>query len=580
MKYDDLVEELGEFGPYQRRIFFLSCLPAVVAGIQNFITVFILAVPDHRCAIPSMENDTYAIQNAAHRFLLNETLGIDAFDGASNGWGSGECRVHVGSTELNSTHHSANTTEECHRWVYDKSVFHSTFVTQENLVCSDRSLRSHANMIYMGGVLVGSPVSGILADKYGRKPLIFLSLFINTLAAVATAFCPNFVCFGVLRFFTGISDIGLFICAFVLAMELVGRRYRTQCGVVISYFFCLGQLVLGAAAYFIRDWMILELVLSCCSVLLFPLWWMFPESPRWLISKGRITEARVILEKIAQVNQTKLPEDIGDVRDVPKQQGRLLDMCSHSVLVLRAIVISINWAVVTLLYYGITLNVGSLGGDIYLNFAVSTGVEALGYAAASFALPRWGRKRFYCFSIIVGSLACLSFVVPVFLEVKDEWISLLLSNIGKLGASGSYTTIFVFSAELFPTPIRNSVMGTSSMIGRVGGMIAPYIADLGVLVGGSFGSSLPFIVFGASGLLSGVLALTLPETLNQTLPETIQEALDFGGIKMDKENDREKDPLNDPEKEPLNFTEKDPSTRYESMTKVESKYTILPKDRT
>ncbi|XP_059145647.1 organic cation transporter protein-like [Physella acuta] len=532
MKYDDLVEELGEFGPYQRRIFFLSCLPAIVAGIQTLIPVFILAVPDHRCAIPSMENDTYAIQNAAHRFLLNETLGIDASYGASNGWGSGECRVHVGSTELNSTHHSANTTEECHRWVYDKSVFHSTFVTQENLVCNDKSLRSHANMIYMGGVLVGSMILGVFSDRFGRKISIFLSLFINSVSSIAIAFSPNFICFCVLRFFTGISDIGLYICAFVLAMELVGRRYRAQCGVAISYFYCLGLLVLDAAAYGIRDWVILQLVLSCCSVLLFPLWWMFPESPRWLISKGRIPEARVILEKIAQVNQTKLPEDIGDVRDVPKQQGRLLDMCSHSVMVLRAIVIFINWAVVTLLYYGITLNVGSLGGDIYLNFAVSAVVEALGYAAASFTLPRWGRKRFYCFSMIVGSLACLSFVVPAFLEVKDEWISLLLSNIGKLGAAGSYTTIFVFSAELFPTSLRNSVIGTSSMIGRVGGMTAPYIADLGVLVGGSFGSSLPFIVFGASGLLSGVLALTLPETLNQTLPETIQEALDFGRKKV------------------------------------------------
>ena len=48
MKYDDLVEYLGEFGPYQRKIYCLACLPVVAASVQTLITVFILAQPDHR----------------------------------------------------------------------------------------------------------------------------------------------------------------------------------------------------------------------------------------------------------------------------------------------------------------------------------------------------------------------------------------------------------------------------------------------------------------------------------------------------------------------------------------------------
>ena len=48
MKYDDLVEELGEFGPYQRKVYVITCLPAAVAAIQTLVSVFILAVPEHR----------------------------------------------------------------------------------------------------------------------------------------------------------------------------------------------------------------------------------------------------------------------------------------------------------------------------------------------------------------------------------------------------------------------------------------------------------------------------------------------------------------------------------------------------
>merc|ERR1719277_1065882 len=66
------------------------------------------------------------------------------------------------------------------------------------------------------------------------------------------------------------------------------------------------------------------------------------------------------------------------------------------------------------------------------------------------------------------------------------------------------------------------------MIARIGGMIAPYIADLGTIVGGEYGPVLPFVVFGASTVFAGLLALSLPETLNKPLPETIDDAVHFG----------------------------------------------------
>ena len=62
--------------------------------------------------------------------------------------------------------------------------------------------------------------------------------------------------------------------------------------------------------------------------------------------------------------------------------------------------------------------------------------------------------------------------------VALRWITVVLANVGKFGVSAAFAVIYVWSAELFPTMVRNSGMGSSSMMARVGGMICPYIADL------------------------------------------------------------------------------------------------------
>ena len=67
-------------------------------------------------------------------------------------------------------------------------------------------------------------------------------------------------------------------------------------------------------------------------------------------------------------------------------------------------------------------------------------------------------------------------MVTIFTDTT--WVGIVLSNIGKFGATGGFSTIYVFTAELFPTNLRNSVVGTSSMVARIGGIISPYIADL------------------------------------------------------------------------------------------------------
>ena len=93
--------------------------------------------------------------------------------------------------------------------------------------------------------------------------------------------------------------------------------------------------------------------------------------------------------------------------------------------------------------------------------------------------------------------------------------------VGKFCASASYAIIYLYSSELFPTSVRNSGMGTCSMMARVGAIVAPLILSMGDSLNST---SFPFLVFGISGILGAASAVLLPETLNKNLPETVVEA--------------------------------------------------------
>ena len=73
--------------------------------------------------------------------------------------------------------------------------------------------------------------------------------------------------------------------------------------------------MLPGFAYLFREWRHLQLVLSAPGILLLVTWWFLPESPRWLLRKGRVDEADQVLRNVAQVNgkESTLPDNFKDL---------------------------------------------------------------------------------------------------------------------------------------------------------------------------------------------------------------------------------------------------------------------------
>lgn len=158
MKFDDLLRELGEFGPYQKWVYFFTCVPALSVGACMLLNVIVFGVPDHRCKIPGLDNDTWDITTQEQEALVKYYIP------PSDDYPYDRC--HLYSRNGSSLFGNGNISNQvkCNEWVYDTSVFKATFTKQANLVCDDALLISHAQTVYYFGVLVGNIVLGQLSD--------------------------------------------------------------------------------------------------------------------------------------------------------------------------------------------------------------------------------------------------------------------------------------------------------------------------------------------------------------------------------------------------------------------------------
>lgn len=561
MKFDDLLVASGEFGPYQKRVYFLLCLPAVLCGAQVLSSVFVMAIPDYRCKIPVIANDTFQVQNQVHADLANMSIPREstAVSGQTPAFGFSKCLVYSDMwraprngeevwptaeeltkwrTDLNTTSavnegvsNTSRETQQCHEWVYDKSEFDSTAITEFDVVCEDTILRSICNSVMFAGALVGSITMGIVADVCGRKRAIMLSLLAQFLTSLGVFFTPSFTVMIVLKSLSGIATHSLFSVGAIMGIELVGPNKRTFTGIVVEFFWAAGVFLVLPIAYLTRNWRHTQLIISLLTVPLFALWWLLPESPRWLLNKRRYEEAGQVLKKICNSNKTKLPQDIldaGVMIDEPHE--RLSTLCSNRTLLFRTVIILFNWLAVNLLYYGLSLSTDNLSGSTYINYLLGVVLEILAYILTFVLVDKTGRKRFHCICMLVSGLACLATMLPKMIGGEEYlWLESCMALLGRMFSSGAYAILYLMSAELFPTVVRNSALGVCMVFESLGGIISPYIADMGLIMSGPFSHSLPMLVFGGVSLVAGGLSLTLPETLGKPMPETIQDV-----IEMDK----------------------------------------------
>ncbi|XP_008140721.1 organic cation/carnitine transporter 2 isoform X1 [Eptesicus fuscus] len=529
--YDEVTAFLGEWGPFQRLIFFLLSASIIPNGFNGMSAVFLTATPEHRCRVPGSANLSSAWRNHSAPLLRLQ----DGRQVPHN------CRRYqlaaianfsaLGLEPGRDVDLEKLQQEDClDGWEFSQDVYLSTIVTEWNLVCDDDWKAPLTVSLFFVGVLIGSFISGQLSDRFGRKNVLFVTMAMQTGFSFLQIFSKNFEMFAVLFVLVGMGQISNYVAAFVLGTEILGKSIRiifSTLGVCI--FYAIGYMLLPLFGYFIRDWRMLLLALTLPGLLCAVLWWFIPESPRWLISQGRFKEAEVIIHRAAKINGIVAPSAIfepSELQDLSSQKPQshsILDLLRTRNIRMVTIMSIILWMTIAVGYFGLSLDTPNLHGDAYVNCFLSAVVEVPAYVLAWLLLRHLPRRYSMATALFLGG-SVLLFVQLVPPELY--YLSTILVMVGKFGVTAAFSMVYVYTAELYPTVVRNMGVGISSMASRLGSILSPYFIYLG-----AYDRFLPYILMGSLTILTAILTLFLPESFGIPLPDTIDQMLRVKGIK-------------------------------------------------
>lgn len=435
------------------------------------------------------------------------------------------------------------------------------------------------------GMLSGATFWGLFSDARGRRTGFIFCNLVAFLAGLASAIAPNYALLLIARGIVGFG-IGGVPVAFSLLMEYLPSQYRGKFGLALALFWSLGAIFEAGVAMAVLPklgWRALIAIstIPLGTVLLSV--FVVPESPRWLLTKGRTDDAMWALGRVSKVNGVPLPvgelsthvPEVGGMVAKVRRFGQFGELLRRGVRTLVA-KIWILWFVAAFLYYGLVMlqpeviskeNLGQRCEYAKMECAaLSSGGNS---TCAKNSICLWakedcvpkggleetGEENTACarqlstgdfLSTLWASVGELPGVVAAFLVVEAIGRRPLIGYMfGLTGAafvallpclgrnaetvafffargasSGAFQAVYLFTNELYPSAIRTSAMGISSSVSRVGLIVTPFVAQYLE----NFNHAATVWVYFAASALAVIAVILIPiETTQRPLMGSMDE---------------------------------------------------------
>lgn len=537
---EGLFDYVGHFGRFQAYVYFASAFQAISCGIHYLAAVFIAVTPKYICRPPGnvslilLHNETLSQINEVWDLWTSPKDHLVVQQKNGDIWELHRCsRFKLeGLLTPTYTYHGNKTLYSCSDgYQYDRTHLESSIVTDWDLVCDHEWLAKLAQPTFMLGVLIGALAFGDIADRVGRRPIMWITSSCQFIFGVAVAFTFNYYSFVIVRFFLAMASSGYLVVVFVYVTEYVGIKARTWASIHIHAFFAVGVMVVALVGYLVRTWWIYQIVLSVITLPFILCCWMLPETPFWLHSQGKYKEVEGIISTMEKWNKVSTPCKLSELCPVeegrkpfgkdaqPAKNHNVFDLFHNCTFARRTISVWLVWFTGSLGYYVFALNSVNLGGNEYLNLFLSGAVEIPSYIVCCISMDKLGRRNTLAPFLLLSTVICAAIML-----IPEDYntVTIVMSMAGKFSIGIAFGLIYLYTAELYPTVIRSLAVGSGSMMCRIGSVVAPfcvYLTDVWIFM--------PQLLVGIMALVTGILTLMLPETLGKPLMNTMEEATEI-----------------------------------------------------
>lgn len=365
------------------------------------------------------------------------------------------------------------------------------------------------------GMAVGAALSGKLSDRWGRRTVIVSTLLIFSVGSALCSFSNSYEMLLVFRFITGLGLGGELPAATTLISELSPLKKRGRNVIILESFWAWGWIAAAFVAYLaipLYGWRVAFLVGAAPALFAALLRFGLPESPRYLVERGRVEEAEAIVSRmelsagdsgVTEESHRDNPSSENNNSFVAGKASTFRDLWS-SAHRRSTFVLWVLWFGINLGYYGFVLWTPSFlvaqGFDLVKSFEftlIMCLAQLPGYLAAAILVERIGRKP-----VLVVFLLGTALAAWFFGQATDPTQILAAGCFLYFFALGAWGCVYSYTPELYPTSIRGLGVGWAAAFGRIGALIAPFIVPV---LYGAFGEQAGFTFVFA--MLTGVFVV-------------------------------------------------------------------------
>ena len=249
---------------------------------------------------------------------------------------------------------------------------------------------------------------------------------------------------------------------------------------------------------------------------------VFPDSPQSLIARNQPQAAKQLLKYIAFQNGVILKNLKVTQDKVVKRLGFEELFFSDSTLTLYVIVMMTCWLMASFLSYSLQFIALNVPGNAFWSFLIVMQIPSLMTILITFLLmDSIGRRYTMTFSFLLTSISMGTIILcNITWPALNFYIVFTIFCIAKVGAGLSFNSVYLMTAELFPTPLRQQALSVCSCAARVGAIFGPFLGFLNNIF-----PDLTLIMMTGLGCVVMGLSLILPETKGKALPATIEETV-------------------------------------------------------